>query len=349
MRPLLHSTARMIDASANRAREGLRSLEDVARFVLDDQALCVSIKELRHELSAGVAALPLPPGLLVSSRDTPGDVGVAVSTPTETARADLAGVATAAAKRAGEALRSIEESAKFLGGTGSAFESVRYRLYDVERRLLVRLAARAPQWRLCVLISASLCERPWEEVARLAIEGGADCLQLREKSLGGAELLERARRLVSVARAGGAHAIINDRADIALLSGADGVHVGQDDLPVGEARRVLGEGAIVGVSTSNLEQARRAVREGASYCGLGPMFTSTTKPKSELAGIEYARDYLNDPVTSQIPHLAISGITPDRAAELAGAGVRGVAVSSLVCASAEPDEACRAIRRALGE
>ncbi|MFI4898515.1 MAG: thiamine phosphate synthase [Phycisphaerales bacterium JB059] len=349
MRPLLHSTARMIDATANRAREGLRTLEDVARFVLEDQALCASIKTLRHELSLGVAALPLPPGLLVASRDTPGDVGVSVTTPSETTRAELEGVATAAAKRAGEALRSLEESAKTLGETGSVFESIRYRLYDLERRLLVRLGARAPQWRLCVLISASLCERPWEEVARLAIEGGADCLQLREKSLEGADLLDRAKRLVALARAGGAHAIINDRADIALLSGADGVHVGQGDLPVRDVRRVLGEGAIVGVSTANPEQAHRAIREGASYCGLGPMFTSTTKPKPELAGIEYARAYLADPVTSRTPHLAISGITPERAAELALVGVRGVAVSSQVCRASQPDEACRAIRRALGD
>ncbi len=350
MTPSDHAAARLLDASANRAREGLRTLEDVARFVLDDAALCTAIKRIRHDLSGSVAALPLAPGLLLSARDTPGDVGTGVSTSRERSRQDLAAVASAAAKRTGEALRSIEEVSKTLGGDSAAFEALRYRVYDTERTLLVRLGREAPQWRLCVLITASLCETlPWERVARLAIEGGADCLQLREKDLPDRELLARASTLVEIARASGAHAIINDRPDIALLSAADGVHLGQGDLEPGEARRVLGAGSIVGVSTSCIGDARRAVEGGASYCGLGPMFPSTTKPKPGLAGPDYARAYLDDPVTRDTPHLAISGVGAVNVGQLASIGVRGVAVSSEVCAARAPDEACRAILGALGD
>lgn len=351
MRPSDHSTARLIDASANRAREGLRTLEDVARFTLDDEALCGVLKGIRHDLTGAIGSMPLSALQLLTSRDTPGDVGTSIETPGERERQGLADVASAAAKRTGEALRSLEEASKVVGANSGAFESMRYRLYDAERTLLLALSTKAPQWRLCVLITGSLCERhPWEEVARLAIEGGADCLQLREKDLPDAELRERARTLVSMARTSSGtrvDVIINDRPDIALLCAADGVHLGQGDLSPSDARRVLGEGAIVGMSTASMEDAKRAIRDGASYCGLGPMFESTTKPKPALSGIEYALAYMSDPETRETPHLAISGITPDNASQLAGAGVRGVAVSSFVCAAERPDEACRAIRAAL--
>ncbi len=349
MPPADHATARLIDASANRAREGLRTLEDIARFVLNDRDLCAAIKGIRHELSGAVAALPVAPGLLCAARDTPGDVGTGVSTAREQSREDLLAVASAAAKRTGEAIRSIEEVSKTLAADARAFEAMRYRVYDAERTLLLALGRQAPQWRLCVLITASLCESmPWERVAELAIEGGADCLQLREKDLPDGELLARARALVAIARPSGVSVIINDRPDIALLSAADGVHLGQGDLDPGQARRVLGQGALVGVSTSCVDDARRAVETGASYCGLGPMFPSTTKPRPGLAGPEYARAYLTDPITKDTPHLAISGIGAGNASRLAAIGVRGVAVSSEVCAAKAPDEACRAILSALG-
>ena len=351
MRPEDQSTARLIDASANRAREGLRTLEDVARFALDDASLSASLKALRHELSRAVGRLPISPVDLLASRDTPGDVGTAIQTRSEGERRGLGDLASAAGKRTGEALRTLEEASKVIGADWRAFESLRYRLYDAARALTLALAPAAPQWRLCVLITASLCRgRPWEEVASLAIEGGADCLQLREKDLPDGELLKRARRLVEIARSGPrrAHVIINDRADIALLSDADGVHLGRDDLRVRDARRVLGAGALVGVSTSELDEARRAIDDGASYCGLGAMFTSPTKPKPSLSGVAYARAYLQDPRTRGVPHLAISGVNADNGGELAGVGVRGVAVSSAVCAAERPDEACRAILRALG-
>ncbi len=348
MPPAQFATARLIDASANRAREGLRTLEDIARFVLDDEGLCRAIKGMRHELSVHIERLPVAPGVLLSARDTPGDVGTGVSTPRETSRTGMLEVASAGAKRTGEALRSLEEAVKALGANAGPLEALRYRLYGVERSVLLALGRRAEQWRLCVLITGSLCEAaPWERVAKLAIEGGADCLQLREKDLPDAELLARARALVAIARESGVHVIINDRPDIALLSAANGVHLGQGDLSPGDARQVLGEGSIVGVSTSCMEQARRAIEDGASYCGLGPMFASTTKPRPGPAGPDYARAYLSDPATRETPHLAISGIGAENAGELAKIGVRGVAVSSAVCAAPAPDEACRAILGAL--
>ena len=139
-----------------------------------------------------------------------------------------------------------------------------------------------------VLITESVCKRPWIEAAKLAIEGGADCLQLREKNLESGEFLRRAKQFVELCHAHNVISIINDRPDIAIMSGADGVHVGQDDLPARDVRKLLGPNKILGVSTHRIEQARQAVLDGADYIGVGPVFRSPTKPRDFLPGLDYA-------------------------------------------------------------
>jgi thiamine-phosphate pyrophosphorylase len=352
----MNPLARIIDANANRAREALRVMEDAARFALDDADLCATLKLLRHDLRLaleGLAAEGLDRGHLLASRDTPGDVGTAISTDAENTRHGLAGVVAAAAGRLTEALRSMEEAAKVLApGGGTAFEALRYRAYDAERRLGLALGSsesgrRCPQWQLCVLITEKLClHHSWEDVARLAIRGGADCLQLREKEIEAGDLLARARRLVAIARetrGSRVAVVINDRPDIALLARADGVHLGQTDLPVQEARTIVGFGLMIGVSTANLDQARAAVRAGADCCGVGPMFETSTKHKPVISGPACLRAYVEDQVASSRPHLAIGGITPENVGELWAVGCRGIAVSSAVCSVKDPEEACRAL------
>lgn len=341
-------TERIIDAAANRAREGLRVLEDIARFALDDRGLTERLKRVRHDLRAALDALPIRSPDLLAARDTPGDVGTTVKTDAESDRAGLPAIATAAAKRAQEALRTLEETAKSLPRTGSPFEAARYHLYDIERELLLRLAPPCPQWTLCVLVTGHLCTHHTPaEVIRRAAEGGADCIQIREKDLDAGPLLDHAGAMVRACRAAGVHAIINDRADIARLTDADGVHLGQTDLPVAAARRILGPARWIGVSCSTIEHARRAAADDADSCGLGPMFPSTTKAKPALSGPQLIRDYLTDPTTARLPHLAISGITAHNAPQLAAAGARGLAVSSSVCSAEDPTTACRAIINAL--
>lgn len=336
---------RLIDASANRAREGLRVMEDIARFVLDDADLTGALKRLRHDLRAQLDALPVRRGDLLSARDTPGDVGTTLTTPGELDRSEaLPDLATAAAKRAQEALRSLEESAKALARSPKGFESARYTLYYLERRLLLRLAPPCPQWTLCVLVTRSLCvHHSPADLLRLAAEGGADCVQIREKDMPDAERFDHTARMVEACRSAGVHAVVNDRADIARLADADAVHLGQDDLPVREARRVIGPARWIGVSCATLGHARKAVADGADSIGLGPMFPSTTKPKPDLLGPGLIRAVTTDPATAGIPHLGISGIDATNAGLLARAGCRGVAVSSAVCAAEDPRAVCRAI------
>ncbi len=337
--------ARIIDANTNRAREALRVLEDVARFHLADETLNREAKELRHSLAAAIGQSSVDLLRRLASRDTPGDVGTGVTAEGEYSRGGLRGVAAAAGARLSEALRTIEECAKSAGdpALARACESLRYRAYMLEKRVLVGVSAgRAPQWRLCVLVSESLCRHhPWLEVARRAVAGGADCIQLREKSLDGRELLARASALVRLGRDLNVSVIVNDRPDIALLAGAAGVHLGQHDLPIDQVRRLAGEGLLIGISTESTDQAVEAASHGADYCGIGPMFPTATKEKPRLAGPDAVRAYLGAPRLGGIPHLAIGGITPANVGEVVRAGAKGIAVSSCVCAAPDPEAACR--------
>lgn len=339
--------ARIIDASANRAREAVRVLEDAARFALDDEELTESLKALRHGLTAAIGALPLDRRALLTARDTPGDVGTSISNETERARSSHASVVAAAGGRLAESLRSLEETAKTLGAGGEAFEALRYRSYTLAAEIEQRLRRRQPQVALCVLVTESLCPGgDWQRVAEAAIAGGAGVLQLREKDLPGRELAERAGRLVEIAQCR-ARIVVNDRVDVALAAGADGVHLGQSDLSIADARRIAGDGLTIGVSCATIEHALDAARAGADYIGLGPMFPSATKPKDSLAGPELVSAVLADERTRDLPHFAISGIDADRARALASVGCRGVAVSSAVCGASDPEAAARAIAGAI--
>jgi thiamine-phosphate pyrophosphorylase len=339
---------RIIDANANRAREAIRVMEEAARFVLDDADLTEALKVLRHDLAGALAALPQ----LEANRDTAHDVGTRISTERESTRNDVRAVAVAAGKRLSEALRAVEEYAKTLPPAtrriAGEVEALRYRGYELEKRLAGALGTgHARQWELCVLISEALCHRgDWLAVASAVVAGGASCIQLREKDLADAELLERTRRIVDMAHAAGVSVVVNDRPDVALLAGADGVHIGQDDLPCSEARKLTGTQLLIGVSTSNLEEARLAVEQGADYCGIGPMYPTTTKRKDLIVGPEYAAAFVAR--YPEVAHLAIGGVNAENLGPLLKAGVKGVAVSSAVCAADDPAGAVRKIMEKLG-
>ncbi len=335
---------RILDANANRAREALRVMEDYARFALNHDELSAQLKQVRHDL-AGATGRWLAEAILY--RDTPGDVGTDNKTASETRREDLAAVVTAAGKRLGEALRVIEEALKTIAPpAASLVEALRYRFYDIEQAIArtFRPAGRFADVRLYVLITESLCRRPWIEVAEEAILGGADCLQLREKGLDGGELLRRARMLVDLCHRHDILCIINDRPDIAVLSDADGVHVGQEDLPAVEARKIVGPGRIVGVSTHRIEQARQAVLDGADYIGVGPVFPSMTKTRGFVAGLDYARQ-----VAGEIPisAVAIAGINETNVMQVMETGVKAVAVTAAVISCDDPRQAAQSLEAAI--
>ncbi|MHC5003941.1 MAG: thiamine phosphate synthase [Planctomycetota bacterium] len=339
------SLPRLMDANANRAREALRVMEDAARFLLDDEPLTARLKGLRHELRAVLDRFP--PGWMEASRDTPADVGTGVATPAERERAGIADVVVAAGKRLGEALRTLEEAAKTVDPDAAAgLEALRYRAYDVEAGLQRRLGSgRARQWRVCLLLTESLCRRPWPEVLAAALAAGVDCIQVREKAMAGGALAARVGAVIEAARPAGAAVIVNDRPDVALAAGADGVHLGQDDLSVADVRRLAGRSLLVGVSTHDPAEAAAAVAAGADYCGVGAMFATRLKPARAPSGAAYLRHFLD--AHPGVPHLAIGGITADNAASLVEAGARGLAVSSAVCGADDPAAVVRRLRSLL--
>lgn len=337
----------MLDANLNRAAEAARVLEDVARFVADEGAIAGGFKDLRHALAQVAAALP--PGQLAAHRDVGGDPGREREGALEGARSGAHALAVANAARLSQALRAIEECLKSVPsvpGTAWSVEALRYRAYELCARLEARVSSsRVRQWRVCVLLTESLCARPWRIVLDAAIEGGADCIQVREKAMPARTLASHCRDVVARAHAAGVTVIVNDRADVAIACGADGVHVGQEDLSVADVRKIAGRGLIVGVSTHSLAEAHAAVEEGADYCGVGAMYASGLKPGVAVSGPAYLRAFLG--AFPGIPHLAIGGIGIDQARELVASGCRGIAVSTAVCAAQDPASAVRSLRAAL--
>jgi thiamine-phosphate pyrophosphorylase len=336
---------RITDAAANRASEGLRVIEDYLRFALDDGHLTLLCKSIRHELAAALAEIA--PAERHAARETQADVGTHLSLPAELVRANLAAVVQANFKRVEQSLRSLEEFSKISAPQLAAqFEQLRYRIYtleraaDITRTSLDRLSGAT----LCVLIDGGASQDAFRQRAQSLIAVGVPMLQLRDKKLPDRELAERARLLGELTRDSGTLFIVNDRPDLALLAGADGVHVGQDDLPVKDVRQIVGPNKLVGVSTHSLEQARAAVLDGANYFGVGPVFPSGTKSFAEFPGLD-----LLQAVAAEIalPAFAIGGITLENIALVLEAGIQRVAVSGAIATAADPAGAARRFLAAL--
>ncbi len=341
----MRETYRILDANFNRAREALRVAEDCGRFALNDPATTAMAKSLRSDLKELLNSMPVAE--MLTSRDTPGDIGTEITSPTERQRHDLTDVATAACKRLSEALRTIEEYSKFVAPEKmTAIERMRYDAYTLEQRLIGRLLVghRFADVRLYVLLSGECCGGSMRELARAAITGGADAIQLREKNAPDDVLLALAAEMRELTDETNRLFIMNDRADIAAMVGADGLHLGQHDVPVAEARRLLRPGAIVGRSAHSLVQARSAVIEGADYISVGPIFETDTKDAGAPVGTELLKEVLE---AVSIPVTAIGGINAGNVERITAAGGQCVAVSSAICCADDPKAAAAAIRAKL--
>ncbi len=325
---------RLIDASANRAREALRVIEDYTRFVLGDQFLSRELKQSRHDLAAALAFFPEE--RLLATRDTLGDVGTSVSTTAEYQRAGVAAVLTAAFKRLQEALRSIEEYSKvFDGALGQRFESLRYRIYTLEKAVLRSQfnINRLANQRIYLLVTEAFCPLGAGRVIHEALAAGVRMIQVREKSMSDRQLIAHCRNVRKWTRSHEALMIVNDRPDIAAMVDADGVHVGQDECTVTDARMIVGPDRLIGVSTHSIEQARQAVLDGADYLGVGPTFPTMTKSFDEFPGLAFVSQVAQE---MALPWFAIGGINADNIDDVTLAGAQRVAISSGICSAPNP-------------
>jgi thiamine-phosphate pyrophosphorylase len=205
-----------------------------------------------------------------------------------------------------------------------------------------------PRYDLYVITDPVLSRgRSHVEIARAALEGGADAVQLRDKSATAFNLGLAAREIQPLARKFGAVFVVNDRVDVALLADADGAHVGPDDLPAREARKLLPRPRILGVSAGSPEEAKRAARDGADYLGVGPVFPTATKPDAgEPLGVDRLAAIAR---AVPIPVVAIGGITVENVGQVFAAGAAGAAVVSAVAAAGDVAAAARALKRRIAE
>lgn len=336
---------RLIDACENRAREGMRVLEDYARFALDDRHLTEQFKRLRHDLVAALANI----GRLdrLASRETQADVGTTISTAGELRRDDVTGVLAANSKRVQESLRSLEEYGKLFDPAAAAsIEQLRYRSYTLERAIEITRSSRTTLagTRLYVLIDGRDSLGEFEALAGSLIAAGVHVLQLRDKTLSDRDLLQRARRLRALTRDNSTLFIMNDRPDLAVLVGADGVHVGQEEMRVKDVRAIVGPGPLIGVSTHSLAQAQEAVLDGANYIGVGPTFPSATKQFEAFPGLKLLADVAAE---ISLPAFAIGGITMENIGQVLASGFRRAAVAGAVTLAADPAAAARELLAAL--
>lgn len=334
------SVWRLLDAAANRAREGLRVVEDFVRFLADDSLLMGRLKQLRHALTAALDQFDSHQ--LLAARDTIQDVGTSISTASERHRSSPQHVLQANFKRVQESIRSLEEYTKTINASqAQEFERIRYATYTLEKELLLSPelggqpshAARLANARLYLLVTEAQCTNGLQQVVEEACQNGADIIQLREKQLGDRALMRLAERVRTWTNRTDTLLVINDRADVARACGADGLHVGQDDLCVSEARSLLAPQQLLGVSTHDLEQARAAVELGADYLGVGPTFPSRTKQFDEFAGLEFVREAAT---AIGIPWFPLGGIDEQNLDQVLSAGATRIAVSSVICSADHP-------------
>jgi thiamine-phosphate pyrophosphorylase len=338
---------RLLDANLDRAREGLRVLEDWARFALDRTDLVARCKDLRQRLGR------LHRRRYKLARDTAGDGAAGLGHPAQVQREAPEAVLAANAARVQEALRVLEEFGRGPDPELAAeAAAIRYRLYDLEVALLRAVAGGDDRRRRLARARLYLVTSPLPELERVvaeALAAGLRLVQYRAKPESGLEdrqRLEQALRLRRLCAEHGALFLVNDRIDLALAVDADGVHLGQGDLPVAVARRLLGPERLIGRSTHQPDQLHQAVAEGCDYVGVGPVHATPTKPGREPVGLAYVRAAA---AAAPIPFFAIGGVDVDNLPAVRDAGAQRVAVVRAITGAADPAAATRALLAALGE
>lgn len=293
---------RIIDANINRVSEGLRVIEDIQRFIYGDEDLSKRLRELRHEVRKSFYSKEL-----LENRNSVEDIGLCISKNTNLdEKHNLQDLLTSNFKRVQEGLRSIEEALKIIGyyKESKIYEGIRFEAYDLEKKVLPRKVI------LDTDIYAILCEefskgRSNVEVTKELIQSGVKIIQYREKYKNNKEIYEECKEIRNLTKENGVTFIVNDHISIGLSVKADGIHIGQDDMPIEEVRRMAPD-MIIGLSTHNKNQAKEAVDKGADYIGVGPIFYTTTKKDIEKSeGLEYLK-WIKENIN--LPYVAIGGI-----------------------------------------
>ena len=317
---------RILDANLDRAREGLRIIEEWCRFGLDNGSLAEECKNIRQELAR------LHNWEIRQARNTPTDVGTELSHPQEEVRNSVESLLQANLCRTQEALRVLEEYGKlYHPQMGAICKQMRYRVYTLESNLLNN--RRYQQLNNSYLYLVTAPEENLFSIVESALQGGLTLVQYRDKDKDDNLRLGVAQELCQLCHQYNALFMVNDRVDIALAVNADGVHLGQQDIPIALARDILGSGKIVGRSTTNKEELTKAISEGADYVGVGPVYQTPTKPGKAAAGYDYISYVVKN---CPIPWFAIGGIDLSNINKVLAAGVERIAIVRAIMQAKQP-------------
>lgn len=319
---------RIIDANIDRAREGLRVVEDTLRFFFDKKELTERIRNLRQEIPNLPSLLSIPLHKLLASREIEKDIGRIRE---EKERKNPVELISSNLSRVEESMRVLEEYSRILNPKATPhIKKMRFEVYHLQKMIHLAIYRGGLTSRLGIYIitDKEIAGRPHEEIARLAINGGADTIQLRDKKNSTLQMYEEAKKIRKIIPKEKALFIVNDRVEIAVASDADGVHLGKDDLSIHEARKIIGEDKIIGFSCDNLDEAVKAEKEGADYISLGPIFSTITKKDLPAPlGIKVIKEAKK---RISIPLVAIGGIDETNMKEVVKEGANSIAILSAV-------------------
>jgi thiamine-phosphate pyrophosphorylase len=317
---------RILDANLDRAREGLRIVEEWCRFGLNSAEFTDECKHLRQELAKWHTSE------IRAARDTPNDPGTELTHPQEQHRASITQVLQANFCRVEEALRVLEEYGKIsLPDMAGACKQMRYRVYTLESSLIGH--HRWQQlWRSHLYLVTSPSDNLFSTV-EAALQGGLSLVQYRDKQADDLTRIHIGEKLRQICHKYNAIFIMNDRVDLALAVDADGVHLGQQDVPIALARQILGPKRLIGRSTTNPNEMEQAIREGADYIGVGPVYETPTKPGKAAAGLDYV---CHAAAHATIPWFAIGSVNVDNLNEVLSAGAERVAVVRAIMEAEQP-------------
>lgn len=327
---------RLLDANLNRVAEGLRVVEDIFRFCFDHAELQSRLKGVRHRL-----AVQAPAGACELWRLALDDVGFDAAGVLEDARGGTEDILRANFKRAQQGLRSLEEILKLdRSAVAREFKALRYEVYDIERLAFAWLARPRLARGLYLVISEP--RAGYRHMASMAVAAGLPAIQLRYKGKDTRRFLSLAKSLRGITAGTGTRLIINDRPDLAMVVDADGVHLGQEDLPAEEARHLIGPRKLLGLSTHNLDQVRQAAQLPVDYIGFGPLYPTTSKEDPDPVTGE--KRYLEAVKISPHPVVAIGGLNGVRIARLGTEACQRPAMIGAIAGAPDPLAAMRAIQ-----
>ena len=322
--------AQLIDANLDRAREGLRVMEDWCRFGLKNSDFSIQIKDWRQQLGIHHH------NIYRKARLTTNDPAMGVSHPLQKVRATPESVFIANSSRVQEALRVIEEFTRITDpNLCDIATKIRYETYEIEIKVLNMNEAIDKRQTLndCPLYLITSNNGNLEKTVLDALKAGVRIIQYREKLLSDNEKISQAKHLTSLCKKYNSLFIVNDRIDIALAVDADGVHLGQEDIPTKIARELLGDERIIGRSTHCLEDIKNAEKEGCDYIGIGPIFPSKTKKQLNPIGVDFLRKGLSE---TPLPAFAIGGINSSNMIKLSQINNLRIAVSDEIINSIHP-------------